>query len=304
MKPLLTASLLLLGTACSLSPPNGADLNEAQSEQFLNQRRYGELIARLEEQSSRGPLSEKQRKNLGEAYLGRSGFELLAFADRVVSPIPAAQASGFVGQIFPSCPLNTRFDIARDAGTCLIRRLFALAPQTQSGDFLRGRQILRDLYPEPENTPVSTNTFLGTLDVLTAFSLAREAIDALITTPVAQLAEPTQLRAVHLLLKDFRENSRRALARAQFSEEQISQALTRMKHDTVFRLTERGLDFVTDTAFPYLHDFSLLVEKLEASENPLGSVQRARLEKLLEEAQKSLREMTDGRSLDPPTVEG
>lgn len=249
-----TAALTLLA-ACA--PEHADRYTNAETDTevvgLLNARRYGKAIFLLESRVGKDPAGEPAFL-LAQAYLGRAGFEPLAFAAAVAGPMPENEAAR---ALFPECDRTTLAKVNTKEWKCLLKRVYLQAPAADGADFARARLLLRRAYPDPAAAPEWVNSLVGLVETV---SLVRRAGDLFLYAD-AQLKQPSPERGPRDLpwlkkhTKEALVEGEGALQRAKYSGEKVSRLLTGAKAYDWFERVEGGVAFAKALGLPRFMDF-------------------------------------------------
>lgn len=215
---------------------------------LFNEREYGKAIFLLEQRHGKEPENPETAFLLGEAYLGRAGFEPLAFAARVSGTESRA------GSLFPKCPAAELRKFSGDA-KCLLERVYLHAPDADRGDFARARTLFRRAYPDASRTSPWANTLIGLVETV---SLVKRTGDIFRYAKALHTdARPTGRELLWLKAqgKESLREAQESLARAEHAGPKIARLLTGLRDDAWFQSTEKGLRFASRLGLPRFLDF-------------------------------------------------
>lgn len=249
---LLSCFLLIACTPKSVDRYHTGE-NEKEIISLLNQREYSKVIWLIENR-------EKQPEGktaflLGQAYLGRSGIEPLAFAARITEAEPdSAEAR----EIFPTCPKG-RISSAKEVEMkCLLKRVYLQAPKADGGDFARARLLLRKSYPNPSTAPEWVNTLVGLVD---SISLVKRVGDLYLYGKGMRAGggkisfNPRDIDWLKLQGKESLDDAREALSRANYSGEKVSRFLSANRANEWFERIEGTITFAKTVGLSRFLDF-------------------------------------------------
>lgn len=248
MNRFLLAALLL--TACAPETAERYHTGETAEDivALFNEREYGKAIFLLEQRHGKDPESPEIAFLLGEAYLGRAGFEPLAFAAKVSGPESRA------GSLFPKCPSSELRKFSGDP-KCLLERVYLHAPDADRGDFARARALLRRAYPEASRTPAWANTLIGLVETV---SFVKRAGDLFRYAKGLRSESRPSDRELLWLKAQGKESLREAqesLARAAHAGPKIARLLTGLRDNAWFQSTEKGIHFASRLGLSRFLDF-------------------------------------------------
>lgn len=249
MKKIFLALALLL-SACA--PESAEQYHTGENAEdiiaLFNEREYGKAIFLLEQRHGKEPENPEIAFLLGEAYLGRAGFEPLAFASKI------SRAQDAAAGLFPQCPKAEMRKFHGDP-KCLLERVYFHAPQVDRGDFARARELFRGAYPDASHTSPWANTLIGLVETV---SLVKRT--GAIFRSAKALHSTSRLSDAELLwLKSQGTESLReaqeSLARAAYAGPRIARLLTGLRDNAWFQSTEKGLRFASRLGLPRFLDF-------------------------------------------------
>lgn len=157
--------LCLFSCAPSASEKYNTASNEAEILTLLNERDYGKAIWLIESQYTKDPKKSEIKFYLAQAYLGRSGFEPLAFIEKIYGP--QNQYDDTLGKVFFTRCKNTSITKGEKIPLqCVFKRIFLHTPQVDEGDFAHARSLMRSAYPNPATTTTWNNTLIGIVELI------------------------------------------------------------------------------------------------------------------------------------------
>ncbi len=151
---------ILAQVGCSRSERSIFD----ESESLLNQRKFSEAIQLLENEIVNHP-SLKLKTQLGYAYLGKSGVEILAVAQNIIYlksiKLDEVESQSSMNQECPHLP--DALNIHRIP--CLPLFKFDGFPDSQNPYLIKALSIFKEIYPDPANTSQEINLLLAEVNL-------------------------------------------------------------------------------------------------------------------------------------------
>lgn len=253
----LTLAAALLAIALPACAPESVDryhTGESSEEivSLLNEREYAKAIWLIENREGKNPEGETAYL-LGQAYLGRSGFEPLGFAAKVSDVEPESQAARI---LFPKCPRERLNSLSGVEMKCLLKRVYLHAPAVDNSDFARARALFRRAYPNPELAPQWVNTLIGMVETV---SVVKRAGDLYIHaknfdgSPLG--VNKAQIKWLQRQGKEAFAEAKEALGRANHAGEKISKILTGTKANEWFERAEGTMKFAKTVGLSRFLDF-------------------------------------------------
>jgi hypothetical protein len=177
---------------------------------------------------------------LAEAYLGKAGIEPLAFAAKVTG----SQQEN-IG-IFPSCA-NEKLRSFKEADIkCVLKRVYLAAPDADSKDFKRSRELFRLAYPNASQSPMWVNTIIGFVETVSVVNRAGKLY--LYARGLQGKGEKLSFSDVDIpwLVKQGQltiDEADQAIKRAQYSSDKVSKLLGGSAENIWFERTRDGVEF-------------------------------------------------------------
>jgi hypothetical protein len=254
---ILLLAIALLGAALPGCAPESVDryhTGESSEEivSLLNEREYGKAIWLIENREGKNPEGETAYL-LGQAYLGRAGFEPLGFAAKVSDVEPDTEAARI---LFPKCPRERLSSLSGVEMKCLLKRVYLHAPAVDNSDFARARALFRKAYPNPELAPQWVNTLIGMVETI---SVVKRAGDLYV---YAKNFDGNPMNVNKAEIKWFQRQgkeafaeAKEALGRANHAGEKISKILTGTKANEWFERAEGTMKFAKTVGLSRFLDF-------------------------------------------------
>jgi hypothetical protein len=236
----LLLAVTLLGATLPGCAPESVDryhTGESSEEivSLLNEREYGKAIWLIENREGKNPEGETAYL-LGQAYLGRAGFEPLGFAAKVSDAEPDTEAARI---LFPKCPRERLSSLSGVEMKCLLKRVYLHAPAVDNSDFARARALFRKAYPNPELAPQWVNTLIGMVETI---SVVKRAGDLYVYAKNfdgnPMNVNKTEIKWFQRQGKEAFAEAKEALGRANHAGEKISKILTGTKANELFERAE------------------------------------------------------------------
>ncbi len=256
MKNILPLFILLLVFGCS--PKSVEDYNNGESEaeitRLLNERQYGKAVFVIESKHGKKPADRNVAFLLGQAYLGKIGFEPLLIASKVSDE--QASASRESRLLFPDCSNGKVKEIKGAASLCLLKRIYLHVPDPDLEEFTRARELFRLAYPDPASSPEWVNILIGMVE--SASVVKRVGAIYLFALELSenkgQRPSETELNWFVRQVKRTFAESGQALARADHSGKAISQLLTGSKEAELFDRARQAISWANMLGLPALFD--------------------------------------------------
>lgn len=248
--------LLLALTLFSCAPESATNYQTGETEEevisLLNQREYSKVIWLMEKNKN---LEGKTAFLLAEAYLGRAGLEPLEFAANITGPQKDSDAAR---KLFPNCPRDRLGNIKNVKMTCLLKRIYLLAPAADDGDMEKAKALMLKAYPDAATAPKWANTLIGLVETV---SVVKRMGDVYL---YAKSQEASQQYFQVFMDGDWLSKqgklalveSKEALHRANYSSEKISQFLNGAKANQWFERLEGTLQYAKAVGISQFLDFA------------------------------------------------
>lgn len=254
---ILSSLALLLAFALLGCAPESVDRyhtgeSTAEIVSLLNEREYGKAIWLIENREGKNPEGETAYL-LGQAYLGRAGFEPLGFAARVSDEMPDTEAARI---LFPDCSRERLSSLSDVKMKCLLKRVYLHAPAADNSDFSRARALFRKAYPNPALSPEWVNTLIGMVETI---SVVKRAGDLYLYAknfdgnPMS--VSQTEVKRLQRQGKEALAESKEALGRANHAGEKISKILTGTRANEWFERVEGTMKFAKTVGLSRFLDF-------------------------------------------------
>ena len=255
MKKLLVISLAFLVLGCSpksVDDYNTGD-NEEQITKLLNERQYGKAVFVIESKHGKRPADKNVAFLLGQAYLGKAGFEPLLVASKVsdVQSFSSREAR----LLFPDCASGRVKHVKGAEVLCLLKRIYLHVPDADVEEFTRARELFRHAYPDPAGSPEWVNILVGMVE--TASVVKRVGAIYVFVLKLAETRdEPTEAELEWFVrqVKRTVAESDQALKRADHSGKAISQFLTGSKEAELFDKARQAISWANMLGLPALFD--------------------------------------------------
>ncbi len=245
---------LILGMACGVATfsachPPDQKLNRQQREErivkFLDDRRFDDAIA-----SATEPEFAHYR---AQAHLGKSGFIPLEFAARVMGAQSAADASARdaqLGEIISGCDPKAVPEMRGVSYRCVLWRIFRQLPEAEQPDFARAREILRETFSDPRQSPAGYNALCGIVEMASLLASFRSILlnYHALDTESSSDGEIAELFAEIARFADYAlETLRRARV---LPYGNISRHLAGVENDAFLSGNRLNLDYVENSGIP------------------------------------------------------
>lgn len=253
MKYLLALLTLTLLAACA--PKSIDDYHTAENEEeimrLLNNREYAKAVWLLESKHGKNPKDKNVSFLLGQAYLGKAGFEPLSIAAKVSDTQTISTAES--RELFPQCPDDPLGDKPKVG--CVLKRVYLHTPDADLHDLTRARELFRFAYPSASESPDWINVQIGVIEAASCikragniFLFAKHITD--------RKADPTDAELRWLIQQTRRaiRETGEALKRAEHSGKKITQFLTGNSEMTWFRQAKEGVEWVEEAGLKALFD--------------------------------------------------
>jgi hypothetical protein len=275
--------LLLLLSACAPESSDRYQNAESSSEviALFNAGEYNKAIWLMESRHGKEPARAADSFLLAQAYLGRAKFEPLAFAARV-SGVQNTKETNF----FRNCTTLAIKKLEETDAKCLLKRVYLQAPEADSSDFARARNLFRRAYPHAAQSPVWVNTLIGLVE---SVSLIRRAGDlyAYSRGMRPQLFRQEEASWLKQQGTEGLKEAREALARAEYTGEKTAALLSGIRGNPWFEKTEKGLRFAERLGLSRFLQFVQDTLLKPSDELRYGEILE-RLRALLDEEEKAL----------------
>lgn len=246
--------IFLLLAACS--SPHADKYNTGETEEevisLFNEHEYAKAVWLIENRHGRQPEDPNICFLLGEAYLGKAGIEPLVFAAKVTG----AQQEN-VG-IFPNCSNEKIRSFKETDIKCVLKRVYIVAPDADSKDFKRARELFRIAYPNPSQSPMWVNTIIGMVETISVvnragslYMYARGLQNKGEKLKFSDLDIPWLVRQGQLSIDE----ADQAIKRAQYSSDKVSKLLGGSAENIWFERTKDGVEFAKAVGLSGLVEF-------------------------------------------------
>lgn len=291
-------ALLLVFAVAGCAPKSIEEYHTAQSEEeitrLLNEREYQKAIFLVESKHGKFPDDKNIAFLLGQAYLGKVGFEPLLVASRV----SAAQSfdSREARLLFPDCQTGRVKDVKGAALLCLIKRIYLHVPGADREEFTRARDLFRRAYPSPGESPEWVNILIGMVETASVIkrigSVYVFVLDLDQNGGQGPRRSPTdeELQWLVRQLKRALTESAQALARADHSGKKISQFLTGSQEAELFQKVRASIVWAERLGLGTLFDLTrgnLVTPQDEIKYGPILD----RLRKMLDEQNDAIKKL-------------
>jgi|GEM_PF-3700119 len=255
--------LLLIFVVVGCAPKSIEEYHTAQSEEeitrLLNEREYQKAIFLVESKHGKFPEDKNIAFLLGQAYLGKVGFEPLLVASRV----SAEQSFGSreAKLLFPDCKAGRLKEVKGAEVLCLLKRIYLHVPGADREEFTRARELFRRAYPNPAASPEWVNVLIGmveTSSVIQRIGSIYVFVLALDQNGQGASRMPTdeELQWLVRQLKRALSESSQALNRADHSGKKISQFLTGSQEAELFQKARSAIKWADRLGLGTLFDLS------------------------------------------------
>ncbi|HEY8280597.1 MAG TPA: hypothetical protein VIH99_13285 [Bdellovibrionota bacterium] len=216
--------------------------NEEETVRLLNDREYAKAIWLLESRHGKIPTDRNVAFLLGQAYLGKAGFEPLLVAAEVSRAQDFSSPDG--RDLLPDCPTAAVNSFKGTEPLCLLKRVYLHIPDPDSVEFSRARQLFRAAYPRAEDSPEWVNVLIGAVETASCvrragsiYLLAKRSVGASRNPSDAELGALVQ-NAVKAV-----DEASQALQRAKHGGKGISQLLTGNRETVWFEQVKNGVEW-------------------------------------------------------------
>ncbi len=286
-KHILLLFLLIFAAACAPKSIESYHTGENEEEivRLLNEREYAKAIWLVESRNGKNPADQKTAFLLGQAYLGKAGFEPLAVAAKVSGVQDFSSAEG--QQLFPKCPTGSLGSAKNEEAVCLLKRVYFNVPDPDTVEFTRARELFRSAYPDAAASPEWVNVLIGMVE--TASCVKRAGNLYLMAKRVQSENRIPQDEEIRLLLRQAKRaihEAAEAIKRAEHGGNKISQLLTG-NHGVWFDRAKGAVAWADRIGLgPF---FDLLREKIVSpSEEVQNGEALDKIRELLDEQEKSI----------------
>lgn len=241
--------LFVLAQGCAPESVEKYHTGETQEQvlRLLNQREYQKAIFLIESREGKNP-SGTMANLLAQAYLGKSGIEPLAFAAKLFQPIPETQKL-----LFPKCDRGTLENL-NIPEKCLFQRIYFLAPDPDSREFQRARQLFRELHPSPESAPPWNNALIGFVEILSFTKRLGNLYEFAMGQSSRSYSNSDLPWLEHQVKNAFLEG-KNSLNRAEHSGEKISKFLGAREKNLWFQRVEGAVQFADNVGMKDFFNF-------------------------------------------------
>lgn len=282
---LLPLLLVLLVLGCA--PKSVEDYNDGENEEeitkLLNERQYGKAVWIIEGRHGKRPADQKMAFLLGQAYLGKIGFEPLLIAAKVSDEQTFATREARL--LFPECKKGRVKEVKGAELLCLLKRIYVHVPDPDTEEFTRARELFRLAYPDPAGSPEWVNILIGMVETASVvkrvgsiYVMVLSLADQRRTLPADEELE-WFVRQVKRTLAE----SEQALKRADHSGRAISQFLTGSNNE-LFDKARSAISWAHMLGLPAFLDV--------VRSNALTPEQDARYDEALDKIRKLLEDQT------------
>jgi hypothetical protein len=244
--PIIGLAALVL-SACA---PETADKynsvdNEDEAVSLLNEHKFDKAVWLIENRNGQVPENQKLRFLLAQAYLGQVGIEPLAFAAKVSGEQPdTIELRG----LFPKCT-NDHLDSFKGAeASCILKRVYAQAPDSDRREFARARDLFLKAYPDAALTPAWANTLIGMVETISVIQRAGKIYTyARKYKESGNRFDPMGFLWLQKQIRLAEGEAREALNRARFSGDKISRLVSGIGGEQLFDRLKGELKFKAQT---------------------------------------------------------
>jgi hypothetical protein len=246
---LLTIGLIIGVNGCS-SKNTSDEWQEDRIVKMIDERRYEEVVSLLEPELAEHP---EWKAHLGEAHLGLADFEPLLFTSKILN----SQGPGtpVVETLFPHCPSEGLNSFSKLSIRCALKRLIQNLPGPNTFHFARGRELLRQAFPEAAQAPKKYNLLLGTVELASAVSAMGELLKHYENLNIDKVSE-TEIQDLFNKVLEIATYSLLALERAQHSNASVTRFLTGIKEVEFINGLGYKAGFDPATGVPILIDIA------------------------------------------------
>jgi hypothetical protein len=247
--PFLVLAAILCG--CEDSSKNNQDEQQVRLTKMLDERRYDDVIHLIESDPS---ASAAFPDLLAMGYLGKSGFEPLAFAENILA---AQTADPALDHLIAGCDLSALDGASvQPQVRCVLRRLWAHLPDPDDVNFAKARDLFRAAYPTAASTPVQYNVLIGVVESVSVLSrLGRIALQYDAINVSQTLPSQSDVDRIFSQLKLAADEALRVLTRASYGGSKISGLLTGLKKVPLIQNTGITVEWLQATEIPLVIQF-------------------------------------------------
>lgn len=273
---------LTFALGCGQFKTKDSRLDRARS--ALDHRRYDEAIELLTAMKAENPSDSKVSLWLAEAHFGRSGFELFRFAASIFSEQqPQSEETDLLK--LPTCDTKEIKKLQGIDFRCVMLRVYRKLPNPEHPDYIKGRVILRESFPDPKATPIDVNFLQAVVELGSALGriklLAQEAIkvDRRKTAQRLNLF-PFEFFVHHV--KGFFNEFFYGLLRARHSYSKVSTYLVKFDGKPIIKIGSQTLVFNDQITFVELIKFAgkVLREKSKKVDEELSDIAEGTINRL------------------------
>jgi len=237
--------LAVLTTSCAPKSIESYHTGESEEEitRLLNEREYQKAIFLVESKHGKLPADRNISFLLGQAYLGKVGFEPLKIASNVSEEQTFASREARL--LFPDCKKERVREVKGDEILCLLKRIYLHVPNADREEFTRARELFRRAYPTPSESPEWVNILIGMVE--TASVIKRVGTIYVFVLELEQegggrrIPADSELAWLVRQVKRTVQESTQALNRADHSGKKISQFLTGSKEAELFKKAKTAI---------------------------------------------------------------
>ncbi len=278
--------VILLFAVAGCAPKSIEEYHTAQSEEeitrLLNEREYQKAIFLVESKHGKNPDDKNVAFLLGQAYLGKVGFEPL----KVASLVSAEQSFGSreARMLFPDCKSTRVKEVNGDEILCLLKRIYLHVPGADREEFTRARDLFRRAYPDAASSPEWVNILIGMVETASVIKrIGTIYVFVLDLGPDNARRTPTdeELRWLVRQVKRSVTESTHALNRADHSGKKISQLLTGSKEAELFQKAKTAIGWAERLGLATLFDLfrgNMVTQEDEVRYGPVMDKIRALLD--------------------------
>lgn len=273
---LLGLLICLLSYGCAPESVERYHTGETQEQvlRLLNEREYQKAIFLIESRDGKNPKGP-MGSLLAQAYLGKSGVEPLAFAAKLFESLPVNQTLPF-----PKCERGSISDL-NIPEKCLFQRIYLHAPDPDSKDFQRARDLFRELNPNAKDTATWTNALIGFVEIL-SFTKRMGNLYKYAMGESSRSYTSLDLPWLDSQIKNSYLEGKNVLDRAEHSGERISKFLGAREKNLWFQRIEGSVQFADSVGMREF--FNLLRENIVKPSDEIRYGEALdRLKKVLEE---------------------
>lgn len=253
-KPLLILFTLL---ACGCAPRSIESYHTAESEEevtrLLNERAYQKAIFLVESKHGKTPADKNIAFLLGQAYLGKMGFEPLLVASRVSDAQDFSSPEARL--LFPGCQTGRLREVKGAEALCLLKRIYLHVPDADLHEFTRARDLFRHAYPVASESPEWVNVLIGMVETASVVKRAGGIyVFVLGLQNGRQMPSDAELAWVARQIRRVVAESGQALQRADHSGKKISQLLTGTRETELFQKAKMAVKWADTLGLGALFD--------------------------------------------------